>query len=401
MTGCFKPPVTDCSQAKVSIWTTPPAMGRHDCGCAPAPVPALCDPCGSTSNVGDCEFSWSLLPFEVSPGGIAKFTAVNLPPNIQFHLDITGEGTNYLLALTSNGAGVCNADVVMPLLGGTYQITPQVQNCTAKPLRNSVTVVTAVQNPGAPCECLGTVTITPVFVTPVMYSGTQVDVAFVVTNHNSCPATDITLPALTLGDGLTAIPGDELAISGLTVAGNSSTTLTHRVTVANGTADDLNVNISVPQSTATYKCGGATFYAGGGAGYGVIKSSATGTCALAIDSFGFSPASIVNGGTALVTLVLKNNGSNPITNVAIGPINVGAGIVTCTPASDLEAVGETIAPGASLTLTATCAFTAAPLAVGTQHAHQLLIPAGAAVGTCNFGNVSNVMPAGASLIING
>ena len=403
MSGCCDTPKPCHKSPVVDIWTRPLNMGREEFN-------SCCNSCASggccekeasdcdTINTTGCNFSWSITPIQTTPGGTVTFNGINLPPNANFQVKVVGTNTEYYWSIQSDSAGGAIATMQMPIAAGPYQFTPIVNNCRALPLRNSVTVIAAIDVGTSPCDCLGTVVIQPVFVETILYSGTQTNLLFTVTNTNSCPATEINLPPITLPNGLVSGP---ISLNNVTVAGNSIQTFTFAITANNSTASDIQAGVVIPAQFATYKCNGVTHYAGGGSAYATIKSTVTGSCNLIIESFTVSPIAISNNGTATYTLKVKNTGTNPINNLQFGPINLASGIVATTPPVSLAASGVSLAAGATHTVTATAAFKATPLTVGQQHAHQILIPAGAITADCNFGQISNMLPSATSLIING
>lgn len=369
-------------------YTNPLAMGRqehkHCC--------TQCEqekPCSSSTN---CTFSWSITPIQTTAGSPVTFSAVNMPPNLTFQVKVKGTNTDYYWTITSNDAGVANATMEAPLAAGSYQFTPVVATCTPAPSRNSITVVASGTLPNTPCDCLGSVSIKPVFVTPTIYSGTTTKLSLVVTNTNRCPATNITMPTLAMPAGLTG----NISIANLAVPGNSSVTLTFDVVANNSTNSDIQATVTVPAQTATYKCNDTSYFAGGSSGYATIKSPVTGSCALAITEFKVTPSSIKTGAQATFSLTIKNTGTTELTNMEFGPISLASSVVTVSPVVTLAANGVTLAAGATKVITATGAFVKSQAG---NYAHQVTIPSGAITAKCNFGNISNLNPANAVLII--
>jgi hypothetical protein len=374
-------------------------MGREpEASCVPQSN-SDCDSCNDPVNP-TCAFNWSITPLQAISNGVVTFNGTNFPANGVFQVRVVGPQADYYWTVTSDNAGVVLATMHIGLLPGSYQFTPIVPDCVGRPKRNAITVVASGPiDTSGPCSCLGMVTITPTILNPTIYSGTQIPIVLVVKNSNSCPATDIILAPLVLPTGLTSsIP---IQLTGITIAPNSSQTFTYLVNANNASAADIQAGVTVPANIATYKCGGVTFFAGGGSSYGTIKSTVTGNCAIAISQFSVAPLTVANGGSVTYTLKIQNTGTNPIVNMNLAAVPIASGVVTFTPAANLTAAGINLAAGAEHTVTLTGTVTASPLAIGGQHAHQVLINAGAVTGTCNFGQISNMLPAATTLIING
>jgi hypothetical protein len=232
-----------------------------------------------------------------------------------------------------------------------------------------------------------------------MYSGDKTSLVLTVRNTNSCPAKEISVPTIVLPTGLSSTT--QINLSNVTVAGNSSVTFTYEVTANNTTATDIQTEIRLMPNTMTYKCGGTTFFAGGGSSHATIKSSVTGNCALAITELSVTPAAIANGGAVTYVMKVKNTGTNAIVNMNLAPVALSSLLATFTPASTLSISNVNLAVGAEHTITIAGNVTVSPLPAGTQHAHQVLINSGAVTGTCNYGLISNQLPKVATLIING
>jgi uncharacterized membrane protein len=345
--------------------------------------------CSSSTN---CTFSWSITPIQTTAGSPITFSGVNLPPNLTFQVRVKGANTDYYWTITSNDAGVANASMSAPVAEGSYQFTPVVASCTPAPSRNSITVVASGTNPETPCDCLGSVSIKPIFLNPILYSGTTNKLSLIVTNTNRCPATNITMPALALPSGLTGV----ISVANIAVPGNSSVTLTYDVIANNSTSSDIQATVTVPAQTATYKCNDTPYFAGGSSAYATIKSPATGSCALAITDFSVAPNSIASGGSATFSLTIKNTGGSTLTDLAFGPISLASGVVTPVPTVTLAASGVTLAAGATKVVTAMATFTKSQTG---NYAHTVTIPSGAITAKCNFGNISNLNPASTVLII--
>lgn len=400
MSGCNKCKPHSCGCApKLDVWTRPLTLGREDPHCHTD----CASPCEPPIDLTACHFSWSITPIQNTAGGTVTFSGVNLPANAIFQVHVVGTNTNYYWTINADAAGVANATMTLPLEVGSYQFTPIVHSCRALPASNSVSVVASGPITPGSCNCLGNVVILPSFLTQNgnIYAGTQVPLILTITNTNSCPATEINMPQLVLPTGLTNAGVGTISLSNITVPGNSTQTFTYLLNATNNTNADLPVSISVPAQTSSYKCANVTFFAGGGSAYASIKSTVTGSCNLIVEEFSVAPAAIANGGSATYTLKIKNTGTNAISNLQFGPLSLVSGIVTSSPPVSLAGVSINLAAGATHTTTATANFTAAPLASGQQHGHQVLIPAGAITATCNFGQISNMMPAANTLIING
>lgn len=384
---------------KIDFWTYPQAMGRNETAPCPTQSNSDCDSCNDPVNP-TCAYNWSITPLQAISNGAVTFNGTNFPANGIFQVRVVGPQADYYWPVTSDNAGVVLATMNIGYLAGSYQFTPEVSNCTGRPHRNSISVVASGPiDTSGPCSCLGMVTITPTIVNPTIYSSTQVPIVLTVKNSNSCPATDITLPALVLPAGLTSTT--PIQLTGITIPPNSSQTFTYLVNANNASTADIQAGIVVPPNVATYKCGGVSFFAGGGSSYATIKSTVTGNCSLAISQFSVAPLAVANGGPVTYTLKIKNMGTNPIVNMNLASVALASGVVSLAPAGNLNAVGINLAAGAEHTVTVTGNVTAAPLAVGAQHAHQVLINAGAVTGTCSFGQISNMLPAATTLIING
>lgn len=397
---CGSPQLHSCGcKPKLDIWTRPQSMGRPEVSSCEPQTNSDCNTCNDPVNP-TCTFNWSITPLQTTSGGTVSFNGKNFPPNGSYQVRVTGPQTDYYWPVTSDSAGVVLATLEIGLLPGSYQFTPVVTNCTGYPKRNSVSVVASgpIDTTG-PCSCLGMVTVQPTFVNPTIYSGTQIPLVITVSNNNSCPATNITMPPLVLPAGLTPVTPIELG--GITIAGNSSQTFTFMLNANNATAGDIQAGVTVPPTTVVYKCGGVTFFAGGGSTYGTIKSVATGNCNIAISQFSVAPLTVANGGSVTYTLKIKNTGTNPIVNMNLAAISLSSGIVTFAPATNLVATGINLAAAAEHIVTVTGTVTAAPLAVAGQHAHQILVNPGDVTATCSFGTISNQLPAATTLIING
>jgi hypothetical protein len=383
---------------KLDIWTRPQSMGRDKTTDCQPQSNSDCSPCNDKLNP-TCAYNWSITPIQAASGGIVTFSGMNFPPNLHFNVKVVGPQADYYWPITSDSTGTVLATMAIGLLAGSYQFTPEVANCTGRPKRNSITVVASgpIDNSG-PCSCLGTVSISPTIVNPTIYSGTKIAVVLIVRNTNSCPATDVTLPAIVLPDGLTSsVP---LALTGISVPPNSSRTFTYELNAINASDADKQVALIVPPSSATYKCGGVSFFAGGGSSYGSIKSTVTGNCALAISQFSVTPAAITVGATVSYTLKVKNTGTNKIVNLNMASLSLASSIVTITPVANLAISNINLDAGAEHTVTIGGVVTAPSLTAGQQHAHQVLINAGTIIGTCNFGQISNMLPAATTLIVN-
>lgn len=402
MSGCSKCNKHSCGcKPSLDIWTRPLSLER-DNSCEPDPCKTS-DPCDAPVDITGCNFSWSITPLQTTAGGPANFRGVNLPPNITFQVRVTGNNNNtdYYWTINSDSAGVANAVMNMPRLQGSYQFTPIVNRCNALPKRNSIEVV--IGNSGeiapTPCTCDGAVIIKPVFVDTIIYSGTRIALTLVITNTNSCAVTELTMPILALPTGLAAVDLAGIKITNLTVPGNSSVTETFLVDVTNNTAGDIQAGVVVPASTSNYRCKGSLYFTGGGSAYATIKSLATGNCALVIENFSVLPSVIANTVSATYSLTIKNTGTNPLTNLAFGPISLLGANVAMLPNITLGVSAVSLAAGTSQTYTATGVFTKSGPALGVPFAHQVTIPSGAITATCSFGQISNQQPSTAVLII--
>jgi hypothetical protein len=335
---------------------------------------------------GDCGIAWSVVPTQVgknqpiviqmaglSPGGMATAMITPLP-----------SGSPSVVNLQADNTGTVTAEsgtVLMDGPEGNYEVRVLVAGCKLGPEKVQIEVVdyAALQ------ACNGYVTVTPTFNVSAAPNNSNVALTISLNNTNSGPVT-VNLPQVVLPAGLTSTQ----QIGGVikTVQGGGSEQLNYMLSATNSGQNAIAASLTIPANFASYVCNGSTFSAGGGAATVQLNPTPGPACGLVIQSFSASTSTISSGNQTSFVLVLKNTGTNPITNLS-GTVPIGGNGITSSPTPLLLAASNlTLAPGASHTLSATASFTLTDPGAGAKIVYATTSN-GVFSGTCNGTQVSN------------
>ncbi len=405
-----------CSNPVVTVTTQPQAMfpastlrlaansglkfnchGELEIDCS-----ALAAKCGfgsgsSTNTItgNNCQFQWTVSPQQVVAGGLVTFTATGLQPLQAFQVLVTGNNAEYVWQISANAQGkVLDEKLQMPLNGALFTFKPLVAGCSAIPAQAQVMLEVCNAMPIGNCN--GTVTITPIFAVQQTTAGQSTILSLVISNTNTNPVTNVTLPAISLPASLT---GQIVSFSQVSVPGNSQITRSFNLIPVNATSDDVVALLDIPSNTATYTCGGQTFSAGGGQTSVTIKGGVQTSCSLEIQSLSISPNPAVSGSSFTATLVVRNSGNGLLSNTTLTSLLFdNPPTVTATPANAaMSFSGIAIAAGATHTETKQFVLTKS---AGGSVVHTITIPANAVTATCNGALVGNVQPYSTTVVIN-
>jgi hypothetical protein len=342
-----------------------------------------------------CQYQWAISPSQVASGGLVTFTALGLPPSQAFQVLVQGNNSEFIWQLVSDAAGkILGETLQLPTNGSVFVFKPIVAGCTALPAARQVTMEAC--NAVAATTCNGSVTITPQFGLQQTEAGQAVILALVISNTNSNPVSNVTLPTVTLPSTLS---GQPITFSQVSIPGNSQITRSFTLIPTNATTEDLVAVIDVPSNTGTYNCGTQTYSVGGGQTSVVIKAGVRNVCGLEIQGLTLSPNPVVSGSSVTASLVVRNTGNTTITNVTLnGLLFDNPPNVTTTPANaNISFTGISIEAGA--THVATAQFLLTKLA-GTTVVHTINVPANAVTATCNGGLIGNTSPYSTTVVIN-
>lgn len=389
----FKPESQSNFQAAASIPNMPIApnsglfinsLGQLDINCAILGA-HCCWPVGPTSPA-PVPYVWTVAPARITEGQQVTINVSGLIPFALFTVRMTpGVGPVEYIPLKADADGnVVNAKVRLSDAQPAVVFTPIYPGGVPATANFSVEVLAcgAIEE----CTCQGGVTVTPFFSDLSVVSGQSVTLLLVVKNTNSCPITSFNLPALNLpAEFTTATP---VSISNEIIPGKGSRTFEYVLQVQNTTPDPVQATITVPSSSGTFSCDGNSYSAGGGAVTLTIAPATGSYCGLVIDSFTFTPPSVLDNTASTLEVVVRNVGSSVISNLAMPFLNIGGADVVITAGATTIgfAAVPTLAPGATHTVSVSVTYDAIP---ANPHTHTVTIPAGYIYGTCNGSQISN------------
>lgn len=355
---------------------------------------------GNSSNTtvvsgNSCQYQWAISPSQVASGGLVTFTAIGLPASQAFQVLVQGNNSEFIWQLVSDAQGkVLGEQLQLPANGSIFMFKPITAGCTALPASREV--VMSSTNAPVSTTCNGTVTVNPQFSLQQTPAGQSVILTLVISNTNSNPVSNVTLPTVAMPSTLT---GQAVTFQQVSLAGNSQITRSYILIPSNATIDDLVATVAVPSNSGTYQCGGQTYSLGGGQTSLVIKAGIQVTCGLEIQALTLYPNPLVSGSTVTATLVLRNSGNTTITNVVLNSLLFDTPpTVTSSPVNaTMSIAGVSISAGA--THTETTQFTLTKSAGGAV-VHTVTIPANAVTATCNGSLIGNTLPYSTTIVIN-
>jgi hypothetical protein len=334
---------------------------------------------------GDCGVTWSATPTQVAQNQPITVSLAGLSPFSTMIVLVSGPNGSYsnvqMQADNTGTIGGLEGAILMDGPEGNYTIQPLVPGCKLTPAVINASVV----NFAAQEACKGFVSVTPVFSDSQVSNGSTVNFTLQVQNTNAGAVT-VTLPPMTLPAGL-QVQGSAPQINNLVVNGNTSESVSFILKGANVSVADLLESISILPGQASYVCGGSIRSAGGGQANITVKAPPAPACGIAITSLVFNTAAVSSGGSATLTLKIKNIGTSAVTNFNGTSAVTGAGITFTPSVMQLSAANLTIGAGQEVTLTASGNFTLeAP--VTTLKTATALVQAGNFNGICGGTNIT-------------
>ncbi len=380
-------------------------------GCAP--MPAECTPCGTPQQL-KCQICWGMsLNCETNELTISVVNSTPLLP-VTFRIWFPNHCGHYDVHMVLDTKGIAQRKIFLLSGPGDYKV--EVINCSCLVSDRSKTAkVKAISCAPActPCPtstidtvecapitsqifsnecgqvgsslCANSVTMTPSFQYATIASGQQIGLRITVCNNNPI-AIDFQLPPLTLPAGLFGT----IKIPKTSIGGQSCEDFDFILNV-NGEVG-TSKTLVLGSGTGLYVCKGGQYSASGGqTTVQVTAPTGLGACGLSIESFAWTPAEIFNGGNSQLCLVLKNTGSNPITNIVVPAIAGPAGF----SGAPISGVIASLAAGATTQLCTTGVITHTANVSQTLSA---IIPAGAISFIC-FGSTQNAAGATAPIVV--
>lgn len=369
------------------------AAGQLDIDCAVLGTRCVW-PVGADTNEL-LNYTWTVSPNRVVRGGQVTINVSGLAPyaNITFRLTPTAGPEAFVAAQADGNGNVVNKKVRLDIEDVTYVFTPIYPG--GIPNISSYSVEVMACGEAVECTCNGSVTLKPVLSSYSIVSGQQVTLLILATNTNSCPISNLDLPALALPP---QVSSSGVSIVDAVVNGKATKTFSYPLQVQNTSGESLTVNITIPSGAATFECNGVVYTAGGGTVSLTIAPATGSYCGLAVTSFAFTPVTQKDATQVSLSITVKNIGSVAMTNVTMPQLNIGnSGVQITAGATTIGfAAVPTLAAGASHTATA---LTTISSLTSLPKSHEVICPAGQIYGTCNGSLVATGVSSVANLTL--
>lgn len=361
------------------------SLGQLDINCAV--LGSKCNWPVTTGEPPAVNYNWTVAPATITAGNQVTVNVSGLAPSGLFALAITPTTgpVEYASFVADIDGNIVNRKIRLSTPQSSVMFTPMYAGGTPNISQYSVQVLACGESP-LECSCRGAVTITPLLTASSVVSGQNVGLLLVIKNSNTCPITNLNLPALALPQQFTS--AGPISLSNITVPGRGSQTVEFTLQAQNTTPVAISQTITVPAASAQFVCDGGNYSAGGGS-VSISVAPATGSfCALAVESFGFTPGIVQSGVATTLTLTVKNTGSTPLLNVAMPSLALGGpGVVITAGATSIGFASiASLAPGASHSVSVSVTYT---VLGALPYAHTITIPAGYIYATCNSSQISS------------
>jgi hypothetical protein len=353
------------------------AAGQLDIDCAV--LGTLCAwPVGPENNEL-VNYTWTVAPNRIVKGGQITINVSGLYPysNITFRLTPTAGPEAFVSAQADGSGNVVNKKVRLDLESVTYVVTPVYPG--GIPNISSYSVEVLACGEAVECTCNGSVTLKPVLSSYSVVSGQQVTLLILATNTNSCPISNLDLPAIVLPPEVSSLG---VSITDEVVNGKSTRTFSYPLQVQNTSGSSTTVNILIPSGSATFECNGVQYSAGGGTVALTIAPATGSFCGLAVTNFAFTPATQSDNTEVSLSITVQNTGSVAMTNVTMPQLNIGSSGVQITAGASSIGFAAIASLAAGATHTETILTTISSL-TGLPKSHVITCPAGQIYGTCN------------------
>lgn len=349
----------------------------------------------STGGAELLNYTWTVSPSSMTVGGQVTINVSGLTPfsSITFRI-VPSSGEEFYVAGQADGTGnVVNKKIRLDIEDTQYVFTTIYPGGVPNISSYAVNVLACGET--VECSCLGAVTLKPVLSSYSVVSGQQVTLQILASNSNTCPISNLDMPALVLPP---EISGGSASIADAIVNGKSTRIFEFPLQVQNTSGQPKTINITIPSGSATFECNGISYSAGGGTVALTIAPATGSYCGLAVTNFAFTPASVPDNTSANLAITVQNIGSVDVTNLTMPNLNLADSGVSISagatvigfPAVPLLAAGATHTVNVDVTFQRIGAL---------PHSHNVICPAGQIYATCNGSLITTNVASNATLTL--